>query len=127
VKTGEPPWSTRFPSLVNLLSNHPELPTGCIVERNISVACEKDVDLRGKSDEFRFVTLRDNAALPVAELGFADIAKLDFRMDAKAAAFGKVRSFERIPFEKIGLYKNDFRREPPAHRSGHTVSEWHRE
>ena len=127
VKTGEPPWSTRFPSLVNLLANHPELPTGCIVEHNVSVGCEKDVEWRGKADEFRFVTQRDNAALSAGDLGFSDAAKLGFRMEAKAAVFEKVPGFERIPFEQIGLFVNDLRRTLPPHRSGHTTSEWHRE
>jgi hypothetical protein len=48
-------------------------------------------------------------------------------MDAKAAVFEKVPGFERIPFEKIGVYVNDLRRALPQHRSGHTTSEWHRE
>jgi hypothetical protein len=124
VKTGEPPWSTRFPSLVNLLANHPELPTGCVVERNISVDCAKEVELRGKPDEFRFVKMQDNVGLPAAELGFADPVKLDFRIKADAAVFRKVPGFERIPFEHIGLYQNEFRRELPAHPGGLTVSEW---
>jgi len=127
VKTGEPPWSTRFPTLVNLLANHPELPTGCIVERNISVACEKDLDLRAKPDELRFSTVRENAALAMDDLHFADAATMDFRVASDAPMFVKVTGFAAIPFEKIGLYLDKYRKTLPAHPSGHTVSEWHRE
>ena len=127
LKTGGPPWSTRFRSIENLLANHPELPTGCIIDRTVSVACEKDVESRCEADEFRFVTHRDNTALSAGGLGFSSAANLDFRMDLRAAAFEKVPGSERIPFEQIGLCANDLRRALPEHRSGRTTSERHRE
>ena len=126
VRTNESPWRERFPTLATLLQNHPELPTGCIVERNIAVGPKEPIELRGHTAEFKFVILRDNAALALADLGFADVARLDFRMDSKAPVFQKVAGFAFIPFEKIGLYKNDLRVELPEHPSGHTASEWHR-
>lgn len=33
----QPPWSRRYPSLVNILSDEPGLPKGDVVTRNISV------------------------------------------------------------------------------------------
>jgi hypothetical protein len=59
------------------------------------------------------------------DMGFADVAKLNFRQANDATAFKKVPGFKAIPFAKIGLYVNEFRKALPEHRSGHTKSIWH--
>ncbi len=61
------------------------------------------------AEQFKVVTVRDNAELPLEAMGFADAAKLDFRMKAGAPVFQKVPGFRAIPFEKIGLQTNDLR------------------
>ena len=127
VKTDQAPWSVRFPMLTTLLQDHPELPLRCVLERNIVVGTEKKAELRGKKEHFKVVKIKDNAALPLADLGFADVSKLDFRMSPEAEVFKKVPGFEAIPFEKIGLYVNEHRKVLPAHPSGNTIPEWHRE
>ena len=82
-----PPWSTRFPTLPNLLENNPAMPNGCVLERNIVTGTAKAADLRGKPEHFKGVTLKDNAALTPEDLRLKDLAKLDFRMAADAPAF----------------------------------------
>jgi len=114
-------------TLPKLLEHTPELPMGCVLERNIVVGTEKKADLRGRPEHFTVVTVRDNFALPMEDLGFADVAALDFRMSPKAKVFGTVPGFVAIPFEKIGLYVDAHRQILPVHPSGHTESEWHRE
>ena len=64
--------------------------------------------LHGKA-EFKVVTVRDHAELPLEAMGFADAAKLDFGMKAGAPVFQKVPGFQAIPFAKIGLQTNDLR------------------
>jgi hypothetical protein len=126
LRLDQPPWSDRFPTLATLLDRDPELPTGCVIERNIVVGTDKKAELRGKPEHFKVVTVRDNASLPLGDLGFADPAKLDFRMSPDAAALASVPGFRPIPFEQIGLYVDELRPALPAHPSGHSVSEWHR-
>jgi hypothetical protein len=122
-----PPWSTRFPSLPTLLQNNPGLPFGCVLERNIVIGTPKAAELRGKPEHFKVVTLKNNAALTMDDMGFKNADKLDFRMSADAPALQKVPGFEAIPFEKIGLHTDEHRKTLPEHVSGHTTSEWHRE
>lgn len=122
-----PPWSTRFPSLPTLLQNNPGLPFGCVLERNIVIGTTKAAELRGKPEHFKVVTLKNNAALTMDDMKFANAGKLDFRMAADAPALKKVPGFKAIPFEKIGLYTDKHRKTLPKHPSGHTTSEWHRD
>ena len=88
--------------------------------------CAQAVHLHGRPEELRVATIRDNVALPIEDLGFADVSKLDFRMSPEAEVFKKVPGFKAIPFEKIGLYVNELRLSLPAHPCGNTTSEWHR-
>jgi hypothetical protein len=122
-----PPWSKRFPSLPGLLQNNPGLPNGCVLERNVVIGTDKKAELRGKPEHFKVVTLKDNAALAMEDMAFANAEKMDFRIGANAAVFKKVPGFETIPFEKIGLYTDAHRQTLPKHISGHTTSEWHRD
>jgi hypothetical protein len=108
------------------LENKPELPIGCVLERNVVVGSEKKADLRGRPEHFTVVTVRDNAALALEDLGFADAAALDFQMAPDAKVFQTVPGFAAIPFSNIGLYIDAHREQLPEHPSGHTVSEWHR-
>jgi hypothetical protein len=121
-----PPWSERFPSLSALLQNHPELPIGCVLERNVAVGTDKSAERRGKPEHFAVVTIRDNASLPLEDLGFSNPEQLDFRMSPQAKVFASVPGFVEIPCAGIGLYRDDFRKTLPAHPSGHSISEWHR-
>ena len=122
-----PPWSTRFPSLPTLMENNPGLPFGCVLERNVVIGTDKKAELRGKPEHFTVVSVKDNAALTMADMGFADAENLDFRMSADAPVFKTVPGFATIPFEKMGLYLDDHRKKLPQHQSGHTTSEWHRD
>ncbi len=70
------------------------------------------------------MTVRDNVALPLEDLGFADPGKLDFRMNPNAPIFKKVPGFEPIPFEKIGLYVNELRPALPPHPAGNSQPSW---
>ena len=120
-----PPWSTRFPTLPKLLENNPGQPNGCVLEGNVVIGTEKKAEKRGKAENFKQVTFKDNAALTMEDMGFADVAKLNFRQSNDATVFKKVPGFTAISFGKIGLYVNEFRKVLPEHVSGHTKSLWH--
>jgi len=42
--------------------------------------------------------------------GFVDMAKKDFRLRPDSKAFQKIQGFEPVPFEKMGTYKDAYRR-----------------
>lgn len=126
IKVDQAPWSSRYPTLVNLLQNHPELPNGCILERNIVIGTDKKAELRGKPEHFKVVTVRDNFSLSMDDFQFADSGKMNFRISKDAPVFKIIPGLVMIPFEKIGLYVNELRKTLPVHQSGHTTSEWHR-
>ena len=103
----EPPWSRRYPSLVNILNDEPALPRGNVVTRNISVGgtwadIEKVV--------LPLVKVSDN--LVDANPLFVDPAKPDFRLrtDSPANRLG----FKPIPVDTIGIYRDEYRSSLPT-------------
>jgi hypothetical protein len=98
----EPPYRDRYPRLPGILDDDPAAPRGNVVTRNI---CWKghwdDIEAAARP----LVTMKDN--LVDVEPRFVDAARFDFRLrdDSPAWKMG----FQRIPFEKIGLYRSDER------------------
>ena len=60
-----------------------------------------------------FANLSGTAQEPI-DLGFEDAAAQDFSLRKHARLFKELPGFERIPFEKIGLYKDEYRRKLPV-------------
>jgi uncharacterized protein (DUF736 family) len=100
----KPPYSERYPKLVNILENNPKAPVGNVVARNVFVGEGwKHVDEQAEP----LVTYVDNLA--DTDPLFVDPAKGDYRLkpESPAVALG----FKEIPFEKIGLYLDELRTE----------------
>lgn len=94
----QPPYSERYPKLVNILDGNPKAPVGNVIARNICWG--------GKWDEIEeiarpLLTFKDNL-IEVDPL-FVDAAKQDFRLKSGSPAF-KI-GFKEIPIEQIGLRK----------------------
>jgi hypothetical protein len=90
----EPPWSTRYPQLVNILQDDPGAPKGNVIARNICVGQWADIEKVAQP----LVMLEDN--LVDVDPLFVEPEHQDFRLrdDSPAFKFG----FKRIPVEKIG-------------------------
>jgi len=103
-----PPWSTRYPQLVNILNEDPMAPSDIKVLHNICWHGQWDA-MEGKARPA--VTLQDN--LVNEDPRFVDAAHGDFRLrpDSPALKMG----FKPIPFDKIGLYKSPDRASWPVH------------
>lgn len=100
-------WHKRYPNLVNILSDNPAAPKGNIVTRNIFVGNEwNDIHLKARM----YVTLKDN--LINVDPHFTDKPPKNFQLRDDSPAYNL--GFKPIPFEKIGLYKDDHRRELPV-------------
>ncbi len=107
----EPPWSERYPELLTLYEDEPAVPKYNIIRRNIAVDNEKWLDLRFDKDlPHSIVDVRDN--LTNEDPGFVDPSNGNFqlKLDSPAWKLG----FERIPVEKIGLFRDEFRTTLPS-------------
>lgn len=99
----QPPYSARYPELVNLYSDDPGAPKYNSIARNVSFG-GKWLNLHDAAGE-KTITVRDN--LVDVDPGFADQSHEDFQLrdDSPAYKLG----FKRIPIERIGLQMDEYR------------------
>ncbi|MEI7807668.1 MAG: right-handed parallel beta-helix repeat-containing protein [Verrucomicrobiota bacterium] len=120
----EPPFSTRYPQLVNLLDDEPKKPKGNIVRRNIF--------WQGQGENLRRVAngqpIKDTwwddieaKIKPLVKLEDNLINENPIFVDEKSGNFQLRKDspvwklgFQRIPVENIGLYKDDCRASWPV-------------
>ena len=110
----KPPYSEKYPGLTDWLDPLADEP-GCYVgirprrnlmENNVVAACKEELNLKGDWAQFE---TKNN--LVIAENpGFIDIDKLDMRLKPDSVVYKEIKGFEPIPFEKIGLYEDRYRK-----------------
>lgn len=98
----KPPWSKRYPKLVNILDQAPAEPRGNRIARNVF--------WKGRWDEFRkgaerFATFQDN--LHDTDPGFVAPRRMNFQLRDDSPVYRKIPGFEKIPFEQIGPVKRE--------------------
>lgn len=106
----QPPWSERYPALVNILDDEPAVPKGNVVARNIFWGGRWDwIEEAARP----LTTFQDN--MINEDPGFVNPARVDFRLRDDSPAYK--RGFKRIPIEKIGPYRDELRASwPPRDR-----------
>jgi hypothetical protein len=112
-----PPWSTRYPSLVNILEDEPALPKGNIVRRNISFG-GKWLTAWGKaySPLQRMISLEDNWT--DENPGFVDLPHGSYRIREDSPVWATT-GLDPLPLDRMGLYPDPLRASwPVAHESG---------
>lgn len=97
VRHDQPPYSTRYPALAEVLEGNPAQPRGNRIERNVC-AGRWIRYLDGMNDQK--AGTRDN--LLIADPGFVDPAASNYQLKADSPVFTRLPVFERIPFERIG-------------------------
>jgi hypothetical protein len=106
----QPPWSTAYPYIVNILDDDPALPKHNRIENNICVA--------GKWLNAGGVNLADQVfkgnRVTDDDPGFADPEDLDFQFRRGSIIWDEMPNFKRIPTDKIGLYRDDLRASWPV-------------
>jgi len=111
-----PPYSTRYPSLLSYLNEiQPEKEwegmraRGNLLEGNLIVGGPDNpiqllggqyAQMEGKNN---WVTKEDP--------GFVDQAKKNFQLKKDAKVFSMIPGFEAVPFDKMGLYTDNFRKQ----------------
>lgn len=104
----QPPYSVRYPQLINLRNDDPALAKGNRVLRNISVGgkwLEMQNDLTDKIVQFEGNTVGGDP-------GFVDMAKGDYRLKKDSPALKA--GFEPLPYDKMGLQRDEYRKVLPA-------------
>ena len=105
----KPPYSERFPQLVNIINDEPKAPKGNLIARNICVGGKWD----GVEEKARgYQTFQDN--LLNEDPHFVDAANKDFRLKEDSPAFKL--GFKPIPVDKIGPYQDPDRASWPIAR-----------
>lgn len=101
----KPPYSERYPKLQTILDEDPWAPRGNIIARNICVGGRWD-NIESKARPL--IMFEDN--LLDADPQFVNPAEGDFRLKPESPAWKL--GFQRIPLEKIGLYRDGYRTSP---------------
>lgn len=120
VKEIEPtraPWSNRFPEMVSLLESHPELPLRTRFTGNLVVIQTGDpfvLKVKKETKANPVIFEEGNNLVTAADPGFIDVANGNLALKPDSEVFKKIPGFKPIPFEKIGLIKDEYRRELPA-------------
>jgi hypothetical protein len=102
-----PPWSTRYPKLARILEEHPQAPLGNVVVRNVSYRSS------WHDPDAKYVKLAENL-ITEEDPGFVDAARLNFQLKDDSMVYKRIPGFQRIPFEKIGPYRDPYRATWPA-------------
>ena len=105
----KPPWSTRYPRLVNVMENDPLLPIGNVVGKNVAVDCAKWLNNSGNGG--KYIRFEDNLVLDEGDPGFVNASTGDFALKPDSIIFKKLGGFKPIPFGKIGLFRDEYRTE----------------
>lgn len=102
----KPPWSERYPELVTILNDEPAVPKGNKIVRNVSVG-GRWIDLYDNLTD-KIVTIRDNITQGDAGV---EVTPKGVRLRKNSPAFRI--GFQPIPVQKIGLYRDAYRRRLP--------------
>ncbi|MCD6395077.1 MAG: right-handed parallel beta-helix repeat-containing protein [Planctomycetes bacterium] len=111
VNFDKPPYSERYPALARILDENPAAPRGNVVSNNICVGGKLLNMPNGHED---LVAQKGN--LTDSDPMFVDKAKLDFQFRDKSPAYKL--GFEKIPFAKIGLYADRYRKSVSGRADG---------
>ncbi|MFW6279878.1 MAG: right-handed parallel beta-helix repeat-containing protein [Planctomycetota bacterium] len=107
----EPPWSEKYPELVDVLEDEPMAPVGSVIERNILYDGRRDIHVTEEAEPY--VTVRDNFI--GEDPGFVDPAAGDLRLQEDSPVLEQ--GFEQIPVGEIGLYEDERRASWPVEHS----------
>lgn len=103
----QPPWSTKYPELLNILEDEPLAPKGNTVTRNISWNTKWGYIEPAAQPFIKF----ENNLIDKDPL-FSGKLPVDFRLSRKSPALKL--GFKQIPFKKIGVYKSKNRASWPV-------------
>jgi len=107
VNHGRPPYSKRYPGLARILSDEPGQPKGNVISRNICVGGPWDIFYLSAENQFvrKLVKMEDNMSNGDGRLVAPQRGDFRLKEDSPALKLG----FKPIPFDRIGLYRDEHR------------------
>ncbi len=117
INPAQPPWSERYPEMIHLLEEHPELPLRTSFNRNLIFIKEGDpFNLKMSREHNADPTLIkvDGNLVTNLDPGFVDLAAGNLQLKSNAEVFTKIPGFQPIPFDKMGLYIDKYRKKLPT-------------
>ena len=113
----QPPWSERYPELVNLLQEKHELPLRTLFKDNVVYIKEGEPYKLGMSPANNtnpaIISFVDNFVTKT-DPGFVDPAKGNYGFRKDSEVFTKIPGFQQIPFDKMGLKVDKYRKNLPT-------------
>ena len=105
----QPPWSVKYPKLAAILDNGYEQakdPEGCAIRTNIGWQNKQwlEENCLGACGGFKFYTIENN--IENQDPLFVNMEQRNFKLRPESPAF-TLKGFQDIPFEEIGLVKDD--------------------
>lgn len=98
-------WAARFPTLANILEDEPGMPKRNRVTRNVMVRCGA---MNIAAEARQHGTIENNLQVD-HDPGFVDEDRMNFALKPDSEVLQQVPEFEPIPFDKIGLYLDEYR------------------
>lgn len=121
IRAAEEPWSKRFPEMVRLLEERPELPLRMKFSDNVVVVQKGDpfvLKMNAKHREDPALFRHSGNFVTAEDPGFVDAANGNLALKPDSIVYQKIPGFPVIPFERIGLYPDSWRKTlPPAEES----------
>ncbi len=109
----QPPYSEKYPHLINWLdltedgkTCHGMYPARNLMENNVLYNYEESFRLVGVNAQFEF----KNNYLTKKDPGFVDEKNMNFQLRDDSRVYTEIPGFKKIPFEKIGLYRDEYRK-----------------
>jgi hypothetical protein len=136
-----PPWSERYPHLAAIMDDFPREPLYNPIRRNVFVDCTKQVcsfdsnvkklidkleiadnlvvsttgaDEIATAGELNGFALITGTPTEPVQLGFTDVTTHNFLLQQDSRLGQELPTFEDIPFDRIGLMKDNVRRKLPV-------------
>ena len=102
----KPPYSTRYPQLLKTYTDPPDAQRCHYVSNNVLVRSGSLIRSSGGN------VMKDNFETD-EDPGFIDADNMNFQLRDDSIIYKKIPGFKKIPFEKIGLYKDQCRKVLP--------------
>ena len=113
----QPPWSDRYPEIVHLLEEPHELPLRTLFKDNLVYIKEGEPYKMGMRKDNNtnpaIISFVDNLVTNT-DPGFVDLAAGNFALKKDSEVFTKIPGFQNIPFDKMGLQIDKYRRKLPT-------------
>lgn len=114
VDTASPPWSERYPELVGIMEDHPDWPTGTVLERNLLIGCESPIHIKLAPDVMKTCRIGDSTVMTREEAGLVESSPFTLTAAEVDRLAAHVKA--QIPFAGIGLQVDSYRKRvcPPS-------------